>query len=175
MENSDSQKKYHNTQLLLQHYRYAAWSLEMEMTQVCESYPMNYGEPFAERLASMEDIGVSYYGDSLKRHTANMRQTWQMIQLINHSVQTIRTKHPKGELFYQVLHHSYLASDGPYSISQIIHLLEQDGFYMSPRTYYRHRREAVSLLSSVLWGYTSNECQTVLEECLRQLSQKQLQ
>ena len=35
---------------------------------------------------------------------------------------------------------------------------------ISFRTYYRKRQDAIEALSSVLWGYTSQDCTEVLEQ-----------
>lgn len=169
MTDLDAKKKYHNTQLLLQHYRPASWNLELEMMQVCETYPMDYGNSMEESLTSMENIGVSYYGDSLRHQVTALRQTAVMIQLINRSVQTIRTKHPKGELYYQILYLSYLSPEIPASTNIILEALEQKNIFISNRTFFRHRSKAISLLSSVLWGYTSKQCISVLQEFVEQL------
>lgn len=44
-----------------------------------------------------------------------------------------------------------------------LYVLDDKGFPLSLRTYYSRREEALSILSSVLWGYTSMECNDILD------------
>lgn len=43
----------------------------------------------------------------------------------------------------------------------ILQLLETKGISISLRTYYVHRDEAIEVLSSILWGYTSQDCEKI--------------
>lgn len=40
---------------------------------------------------------------------------------------------------------------------------EKTGEYMAWKTYYKHRKEAISILNTILWGFTSKECLPILE------------
>lgn len=160
---------YHNTQLLLRNYRSARWNLELELSQICDSSPMDFGTSVEDRLLSIEGIGVSYYGSQLQSQAFNVRLTWQMIQYIDKSVALIRTRHPQGQLYYHILYYCYLSVEKQLPIPALIKQLQQHGFYISTRSFYRRRKEAISLLGSVLWGYTSKDCLDVLEQYMQQI------
>lgn len=160
---------YHNTQLLLRNYRSARWNLELELSQICDSTPMDFGTSVEDRLLSIEGIGVSYYGIHLQSQASNVRLTWQMIQYIDKSIALIRSKHPQGQLYYQILYCCYLSEEGPLALPELMKRLQQHGFFISTRSFYRRRKEAVTLLGSVLWGYTSKECLDVLQQYMQQL------
>lgn len=159
---------YHNTQLLLRNYRCAVWNLEMELSQICDSYPMNTDGSLEDKLFYMEEAGASYYGSHLQRQASNARMTWQMIQYIDKSLSLIRHKHYDGELYYLILYYSYIAPEKHYTLLEQLDLLQHHGIYLSRRSFYRRRKEAVCLLGSVLWGYTSKECFQALKQYLDQ-------
>ena len=48
----------------------------------------------------------------------------------------------------------------------ILHFLELKGMPMSMRNYYLRREEAINVLSSVLWGYTSTDCEELINRLL---------
>ena len=49
---------------------------------------------------------------------------------------------------------------------EILHFLELKGMPMSMRNYYLRREEAINVLSSVLWGYTSTDCEELINRLL---------
>lgn len=70
---------------------------------------------------------------------------------------------PKGELYYWILYYSYLSPQRYENANEILYALDGKGFTLSIRTYYSRREEALSILSSVLWGYTSVKCNDILD------------
>ena len=87
-----------------------------------------------------------------------------MLSLLNHSVDLLRTRHKNGEEYYWILYFTYLS---PQQLKNAEEIIEQLRPYMqdiSFPTYYRKRKKAVEALSSILWGYTSQECLLILEQ-----------
>ena len=75
----------------------------------------------------------------------------------------MRQKHKKGELYYWILYYTYLCPQEPDTINEVLIQLEKHFQPMSIRTYYSRREEAVEVLSSILWGYTSEGCQEITQ------------
>ena len=50
------------------------------------------------------------------------------------------------------------------NVEEIIEKLRPHIRDISMRTYYRKRKECISALSSILWGYTSKDSMEVLEQ-----------
>ena len=86
-----------------------------------------------------------------------------MLKLVDTSIELLRDKHKNGETFYWVLYYTYLSPQEIGSVLDIIEAIRPHVKYISYRTYYRYRREAIEALSSVLWGYTSKDCMELLE------------
>lgn len=67
----------------------------------------------------------------------------------------------KGEFYYWILYYAYLSPQQCENAGAILHSLETKGISISLRTYYVHRDEAIEILSSILWGYTSQDCEKI--------------
>lgn len=65
--------------------------------------------------------------------------------------------------YYWILYYSYLSPQRYENANEILYALDGKGFTLSIRTYYSRREEALSILSSVLWGYTSVKCNDILD------------
>ena len=58
----------------------------------------------------------------------------------------------------------YLSPQELQNVEEIIDQLRPHIRDISPRTYYRKRKEAVEVLSSVLWGYTAQDSAGIVKE-----------
>ena len=61
----------------------------------------------------------------------------------------------------------YLAPQELQNVEKIIDQLRLHISDISTRTYYRKRKEAVAVLSSVLWGYTALDSAGIMREFLQ--------
>jgi len=86
-----------------------------------------------------------------------------MIKMLESAVELLRSKHKFGETFYWVLYYTYFSPQELKSVHEIVETLRPHLKYISYRTYYRYRKEAIEALSSILWGYTSKDCMELLE------------
>ena len=80
-----------------------------------------------------------------------------MMQIIDTAIDLMRCKHKKGECCYWILYYIYLSPRQRDNAGAILQLLETKGISISLRTYYIHRDESIEVLSSILWGYTSQD------------------
>ena len=81
--------------------------------------------------------------------------------VIERAIDLMRRKHKKGEFYYWILYYAYLSPQQCENAGAILQLLETKGISISLRTYYVHRDEAIEVLSSILWGYTSQDCEKI--------------
>ena len=75
----------------------------------------------------------------------------------------MRKHHKNGEEYYWVLYYTFLSPQEYRNAEEIVDLLRPHIQYISYRTYYRKRREAVEALSSILWGFSSKENRDTLD------------
>ena len=82
-------------------------------------------------------------------------------RIIDTAIDLMRRKHKKGEFYYWILYYAYLSPQQCENAGAILQSLETKGISISLRTYYVHRDEAIEVLSSILWGYTSQDCEKI--------------
>ena len=77
--------------------------------------------------------------------------------MATHGVNAIRI----SQFYYWILYYAYLSPQQCENAGTILQSLETKGISISLRTYYVHRDEAIEVLSSILWGYTSQDCEKI--------------
>lgn len=156
--------RYHDTWQLLKKYRDVVWSLELSVQQMRNQFALEYGSSIEEFLESVYLAGADLGGTRLEDHARCIERSHKMLTLINNSVDLLRRRHKNGEEFYWVLYYTYLSPQQLQNVEEIIVQLRPHIRDISFRTYYRKRKSAVEALSSVLWGYTTQDSLTVLQQ-----------
>ena len=154
---------FHNTWKLLRRYRDVVWSLETSVQQVRNTFCIEYGSSIEEFLDSIYLAGVDLSGTDIEHHAKSIERSHKMLQLVQSSVDLMRTKHKNGERYYWILYYTFLSPQDCGNVLEIMEQLRPHMHDVSYRTYYRQRDMAVETLSSVLWGYTSRENIEVLD------------
>ena len=155
---------FHDTWKLLQKYRDVVWSLELSVQHVKKSFEIEFGTSVDEFLDSVQCAGLELAGTKIERHIKCIERSNKMLKMLETAVELLRAKHKNGETYYWVLYYTYLSPQELRSVMEIIEMLRPHLKFISYRTYYRFREEAVESLSSVLWGYTSKDCAELLEQ-----------
>ncbi|MDR2605758.1 MAG: hypothetical protein LBC38_00565 [Oscillospiraceae bacterium] len=156
--------RYHDTLLLLKKYRDVVWSMELSVQQAKRLFQSEYGSSVEDFLESIYLAGADLSGSDIERHAKSIERSNNMLKLVDSAVELIRRKHKDGEALYRTLYYSFLSPTRCRNVDEIIESLRNHIRDISFRTYYRRRNEAVEVLSSVLWGYSSNDCRDLLEQ-----------
>ncbi len=138
---------YHDTWTLLRKYRDVVWSLEVSVRQVRNRFRIDYGKTIEDFLESVYLAGADLSGTELEHQAKCIEQSHKMLCLVDSAVELMRAKHKNGE--------------------EIIDQLRPHIRDISTRTYYRKCKEAVEVLSSVLWGYTAQDSAGIVREFLQ--------
>ena len=149
--------EYHNTYLLLKKYRDVVWNLELSVQRVRNKFRIEMG-------SSIEDF---FSASGLTEYTKNIEESRQMLRLIESAVEMLRYKHKNGEMYYWILYYAFLSPQQYKNAGEIIEQLLPHISDISYRTYYRKRRDAISSLSCILWGYTERESLEVTKKFLQ--------
>ena len=157
---------YHNTWKLLQKYRDVVWSLELSVQQVRNSFQIEYGTSIDDFLDSISLIGADLSGTSIEHHAKCIERSHKMLKLMESAIELLRNKHKYGEIYYWVLYYSFLSPQQLRNVEEIMENLRPYVHDVSLSTYYRKRNEAIEVLGSILWGFTSNDCKDILERFL---------
>lgn len=156
--------KYHDTWLLLKKYRDVVWGLELSVQQVKRRFQMEIGSSIEDFLESIYIAGVDFSDNGIEEQARSIEKSYQMLKLLENSINILRNKHKHGEMYYWLLYYSYLSPQQYRSVDEIIELLRPHIADISQRTFFRRRKDAINALSSILWGYTSRESLSLLRQ-----------
>lgn len=156
--------RYHDTWRLLKKYRDVVWSLELSVQQLKNQFEIEYGSSIEEFLESAYLAGADLSGTQLEDHARCIERSNKMLTLVNNSIDLLRTRHKNGEDYYWLLYYTFLSPQQLKNVEEIIEQLRPHIRDISFRTYYRKRKNAVEALSSVLWGYTSQDSLDILRQ-----------
>lgn len=156
--------KFHDTWLLLRKYRDVVWGLELSVQQVKRRFQMEFGSSIEDFLESIYIAGVDFSDNGIQEQARSIEKSYQMLKLLENSVNIMRNKHKNGEMYYWLLYYRYLSPQQYQSVDEIIEMLKPHISDISQRTFFRRRRNAIEALSSILWGYTSQDSLHLLEQ-----------
>ena len=160
-QKSNVSPHYHDTRTLLRKYRDVIWNLEVSDLDLQEEFKAEYG---LSTDALFVDSEVNKSGNRLENYARALERSKRMMQIIDTAIDLMRRKHKKGEFYYWILYYAYLSPQELQNVEEIIDQLRPHIRDISTRTYYRKRKEAVEVLSSVLWGYTAQDSAGIVRE-----------
>lgn len=155
---------YHDTLILLKKYRDVVWSLELSVQKVRRKFQIEYGSTIEDFLDSIYMAGIDFEESGIAEHAQSIERSHKMLQLVNASVELLRTKHKYGETYYWILYYSFLSPQQYRNADEIIEQLQSHMQDISYQTYYRRRKKAIDAFSSILWGYSSRDSLNLLEQ-----------
>lgn len=155
---------YHNTLLLLKRYRDVVWSLTVAVEQVKHDFQTAYKKDIDEFLDAIYIAGADLCGTDIEERAKSIARSNKMLKLVDNAVATMREKNKNGEIYYQVIYHNYLTPHAYRSNDEITEALCNTGFPMCRKTMTTYRTEAIECISSILWGYTAQDCCDILEQ-----------
>lgn len=122
---------YHNTQMMLRHYRDIVWALECFPEQVAEELDRPLKD--LDALLSMVDTQLAMGNARLEHRMLSIKQSRLLLDRINEALTVLRQKPGNGEMMYNIIFQTFITPD------------------ISDRHYYRLRQQAVNILSIRLW------------------------
>lgn len=155
---------YHNTQKLLDSYRDVIWSLEVATHQIKEDFKSEFGESIDDFLDTVYVAGADLTGTKIESQSKSIARSRKMLKILENSVDILRCKHKNGEEFYWILYYTYLIPQKITTVDDVVEKIALHVSQYSRRNYYRKRKEAIKALSSILWGYSTQECLNVLDK-----------
>ena len=163
-EQMPEDQRFHDTYLLLKKYRDVVWGLELSVQQVKRRFQMDVGSSKEDFLESIYLAGVDFSDNGIEEQARSIEKSYQMLKLLEVSVNIMRNKHKHGEMYYWLLYYSYLSPQQYRSVDEIIEMIRPHVSDISERTFFRRRKNAVEALSSILWGYTSRDSLSLMEQ-----------
>lgn len=135
---------YHNTELLLKNYRRIAWMVECFPEAISEELdrPFEVVDELFDRMA----IASTFGNRKLEQRAAAVEQTRLLLDRINDALTVLKRKPGNGQDLYNLVYLSFIAPE-QLSNQEVLYRLN-----MSPRHYYRLRKDAITILSLRLWS-----------------------
>ena len=140
---------YHNTQLLLKHYRTIAWMLECFPDTIAEELD----QPFEgiDKIIEHIDFERAYGNRKLENRLESVQKTRLMLDRVNEALTVLKKKPKDGEQLYQLIYLTYITEE-KLTLVEILFRLA-----VSSRQYYRLRQDAINILSLRLWSAITKE------------------
>lgn len=135
---------FHNTQVLLQHYRSFKWILEMMPETIAEELD----KPFEgiDMLLEHVDTELALGNKKLAGRLEGVEKSRLLIDKLEMALTVLKQKPGNGERLYELIYLTYLGPER-YFHTELLEKLK-----MSSRTYYRLRQQAITILSIRLWA-----------------------
>ncbi len=134
---------YHNTQMMLKHYRDIVWALECFPQQVAEELDRPLRD--LDALLSAVDTQLAMGNAKLEHRLIGIQKSRLLLDRINEALTVLRHKPGNGEMMYNIIFQTFLTPE-KLTHAEILYRLS-----ISDRHYYRLRQQAVNILSIRLW------------------------
>lgn len=144
-----TKNSYHNTLMLLQHYRTIVWMLECFPEDVAQELdkPLENLDALLDRV----DMEMTMGNRKLEGRISGVQKSRLLLDRVNEALTVLKKKPENGERLYQLIYLTYIA---PEQLSHVELLYRLD---MSSRHYYRLRQQAITILSIRLWAAPATE------------------
>ena len=163
------EKVFHDTKLLLENYRNVVWSLEVETFQTSINFQKEYGTTLEEFLDMTYKAGMEISESDVASRIESMNKSRNMLKMIDRALELLRIKHQNGELYYWILYMTYIAPKKVSCIDDIVDELEKQKVFISRTTYYRTKKQAISQVGWLLWGYTTRSADGIVDDFFKKM------
>ena len=144
---SQNTAAYHNAKLLLKIYSCAVWNTRDAVDELVYAYSEAYeiGD-----IAALECLVSMYESNCVKQLESKLRCVAQnkiIMDSVEKSMMRVQSYPMQGALYFTILSKNYFTGY-PYTETEIVESLN-----ISRSTYYRRRKEAITVFGMSMWGY----------------------
>jgi hypothetical protein len=154
-EKEKRRKMFHNTLLLLQHYRDITWMLEY--------FPANIAEELDKPMKNLDDLlgllsdELDMENRKLENRLKSVSKSRLLLDRFNEALTVLKEKPGNGQLMYNLIYNTYIIPE------KIVHNELVYRLNISTRTFYRLRNQAISIISLRLWATPGGELDSWLD------------
>lgn len=146
---------YHNTLLLLQHYRNIVWALECFPATVAEELDHPLGD--LDALLDRMDLEFGMNNRKLESRMESVRKSRLLLDRVNEALSVLKRKPENGAKMYELIYLTYIAPD-KLSHTDLLYRLD-----ISSRHYYRASPAGLHNSVHSLWSAPAGEVDSWLE------------
>ena len=139
-----NKKTYHNTRMLLEHYRDMVWSMECVPTELKAELDLPLYE--LDALVSRLDFEMSMENRWVKSRLQTIMKTRILLDRMNEAIAFLQTKPGDGAMLYRVIYQTYIAEKK----DSIFDVMDELG--LSKARYYELRKLAINMIGIKLWS-----------------------
>lgn len=140
----ENRKTYHNTKLLLEHYRDLMWAMECVPAELRAELDVPLED--LDALISRLDLEMSMENRRVESRLQTIIKSRILLERMNEAIAFLKTKPKEGERLYQLIYHTYIAEKR----DSIFDLMEDLG--LSKAKYYDMRKKAITMIGMKLWS-----------------------
>lgn len=140
----ENRKTYHNTKLLLEHYRDLMWAMECVPAELRAELDVPLED--LDALISRLDLEMSMENRRVESRLQTIIKSRILLERMNEAIAFLKTKPKEGERLYQLIYHTYIAEKR----DSIFDLMEDLG--LSKAKYYDMRKKAITTIGMKLWS-----------------------
>lgn len=146
---------YHNTRLLLEHYRNIVWALECFPDTVAREleHPLGNLDSLLDRM----DLELGMGNRKLESRMESIQKSRILLDRVNEALSVLKKKPDNGAKMYELIYLTYIAPD-KLNHTDLLYRLD-----ISSRHYYRLRQQAITILSIRLWSAPASEVDSWFE------------
>jgi len=146
---------YHNTKMMLRHYRDITWALECFPAHIAQELDKPLND--LDALLSLVSAEIGMNNTKIEGRLMSVQKSRLLLDRFNEALTVLRQKPGNGELMYQSLYLTFITPED-LSHTEILYRLN-----ISSRHYYRVRQQAINILSIRLWAAPAGELDAWLE------------
>jgi len=148
-------KSYHNTAVVLSHYRTIVWILECFPGEIAEELGLRTAD--VDAIINRIDYEVVMDNKRVEDRVRSVCKTRYLLDRVNDALTVLRKKPDNGEQLYHLIYDAYIDPEERTALDLI------ERMHVSTRTYYRLKEEALAILSIRLWSAPSKDVDDWLE------------
>ncbi len=144
-----TQSMYRNTEILLELYRKVKFHVQTSIAEIDEELYISERKHLTDMVHELVDYDVTPQKHRIQERLAAKDMSLCLLEVMEDALIALKSYPDDGELYYRLIRYRYFDSFKNTNEDVMLMLGE-----MPYTTYYRKRKKAIQVYSSLLWGIT---------------------
>lgn len=140
-------RHYHNTKLLLKLYNKVLWRINNNFKVIEDECIYSTGKKVDELVNNLLDAEMFVSEARLESRLQSIKDSREIIKLIDKALIMLKSYPDNEERYYWIIYKAYITPE-KCNENDIIDFLR-----CSRATYFREKKKAITIFSTILWGY----------------------